>query len=126
MRRLAPLAFVAVLALAGCGSSKSSSGAYVEPAGEPVASVTVDSGNFFFKPDDITVPSGVVSFTMKNTQSGIHTFVIRGVGWFMLEVSGSGDSDTKKVELKPGTYTFYCNIPGHEQAGMKGKLTVTG
>jgi uncharacterized cupredoxin-like copper-binding protein len=28
------------------------------------------------------------------------------------------------VNLKPGTYEFYCPVPGHEQAGMKGTLTV--
>jgi uncharacterized cupredoxin-like copper-binding protein len=25
---------------------------------------------------------------------------------------------------KPGTYTYLCNQPGHEQAGMKGVLTI--
>ena len=29
------------------------------------------------------------------------------------------------LTLKPGTYTFYCTVPGHEAAGMKGKLVVT-
>jgi uncharacterized cupredoxin-like copper-binding protein len=28
------------------------------------------------------------------------------------------------VTLKPGSYEFYCQVPGHEAAGMKGTLTV--
>jgi uncharacterized cupredoxin-like copper-binding protein len=28
------------------------------------------------------------------------------------------------VKLKKGRYTFYCPVPGHREAGMKGKLVV--
>jgi uncharacterized cupredoxin-like copper-binding protein len=28
------------------------------------------------------------------------------------------------VRLKPGTYNFYCSVPGHEDAGMHGTLIV--
>jgi plastocyanin len=31
---------------------------------------------------------------------------------------------TLLVRLKPGTYTFYCSVPGHEDAGMHGTLVV--
>ncbi|MFZ4516559.1 MAG: plastocyanin/azurin family copper-binding protein [Acidimicrobiia bacterium] len=120
------VAFALVLGACGGSSSNGGGSAYVEPAGSPVASIEIDAGNLFFKPNTITVPAGVVQITMKNVQSGVHTLLIRGVSGYMLEVSGNGDTDTKKVDLKPGTYTYYCNIPGHEQAGMKGTMTVTG
>ena len=40
-------------------------------------------------------------------------------------VSSGGVSTVTVADLKPGTYTFYCSVPGHEQAGMKGTLTVS-
>ena len=36
-----------------------------------------------------------------------------------------GKTATLKVDLKPGTYDVYCSIPGHKQAGMDVKLTVS-
>jgi uncharacterized cupredoxin-like copper-binding protein len=35
-----------------------------------------------------------------------------------------GGSKTLSLNLKPGTYKFYCTVPGHRQAGMAGTLTV--
>ena len=34
-------------------------------------------------------------------------------------------SRTLTLTLKPGTYTFYCSVPGHRQGGMEGTLSVT-
>ena len=38
--------------------------------------------------------------------------------------SQNGGTSTVTATLKPGTYTFYCSVDGHEAAGMKGTLTV--
>ena len=37
----------------------------------------------------------------------------------------SKGTTSASVTLAKGTYTFYCSVPGHEAAGMKGKLTVS-
>jgi len=36
----------------------------------------------------------------------------------------TGGSASASVDLTAGTYTFYCDVPGHQQAGMQGTLTV--
>jgi uncharacterized cupredoxin-like copper-binding protein len=124
MKRIAALSAL-IICLAACGSSGSGSSAYKEPTGPAVKTLNVDSGNTFFKPDTLVAPAGIVKISLKNIESGSHDLVIKGVPGFDLSVSGEGSTDAKKVELKQGKYTFYCTVPGHEEAGMKGTLTVS-
>lgn len=110
---------VALVACVACGGGGAS---YQEPAGPPVATLSLRSGNLYFKPSKLTAPAGVVKISVKN-ESGTHTLDIHEVKGFEIDLSGSGGS--KKVRLGAGkTYHFYCNIPGHEAAGMKGTITV--
>jgi uncharacterized cupredoxin-like copper-binding protein len=116
-------AFVAVLG--ACGSSGSSGAAYKEPAGPPVETIKIESGNVFFKPTSIKAKPGIAKLELTNIESGTHDLVIKGLPGFQLEVSGDGSKASGKVDLKPGSSEFYCTIPGHKEAGMKGTITVS-
>jgi uncharacterized cupredoxin-like copper-binding protein len=111
--------------LAGCGGGGGSgSSGYVEPKGPATETISVEAGNFYFKPDKISARAGIakIALTAKN---GIHDFVFDGAyPGFELEADGGGGTQAKKIDLKPGKYTFYCSIAGHRAAGMEGTLTV--
>jgi plastocyanin len=122
-RSLATAAAVAGLAVAvaGCGSS-SGSGAYTPPKGPPVKTIPDHASSYKFVPDSITAPAGVLEFELESSDIQ-HSFRIKNVNGFLIE-AGAGKTATGKVKLSAGKYTFYCDIPGHESAGMKGTLTV--
>jgi plastocyanin len=37
---------------------------------------------------------------------------------------GSETDWTVPSDLPPGTYAFYCSLPGHRQVGMEGTITI--
>jgi len=70
--------------------------------------------------------AGTVTIVMKNPSPVPHNVAIKGNG---VDVKGAvvtaGGTSTVRAKLAAGTYVFYCSVPGHEAAGMKGTLTVT-
>lgn len=70
--------------------------------------------------------AGVVTIVMKNLSILPHDVAIKGNGVRATgSLVGKGGISTVTATLKPGRYEFYCTVPGHEAAGMKGTLTVT-
>lgn len=121
--RASVIAVIAMLAIAACGDSGGGS-SYKEPKGPAQTTLQIKGGNFFFDPNAQQAPAGVGAIKLESTQ-GLHTLVFGSkVPGFKLEAS-SGKSAQLKANLKPGKYTFYCDIPGHREAGMEGTLTVT-
>jgi plastocyanin len=121
------LVLVAAVLFAACGGGGgggSSSSGYQEPKGPATETIAIQAGNFYFKPDTITATPGIAKITM-TAANGIHDLVFDGAyPGFLLEADGGGGAQSKKIDLKAGTYTFYCDIPGHRAAGMQGTLTV--
>jgi len=84
------------------------------------------SGNLAFTSDSATTKAGDVTVNFTNSSPVPHDVHIESQSGEDLggtEVTSEG-SDSAEVELKPGTYTFFCSVPGHRQAGMEGTLTV--
>jgi plastocyanin len=122
---MAAAVVIAALVLAGCGGGGGSSG-YKQPTGPAISTVTIEAGNLFFKPKTVTLtPPGIYSLKLVNTASGEHTLVFGSrVPGFRLDVVGDGSTQELKIDLKQGSYTFWCDVPGHRAAGMEGKITV--
>ena len=71
-----------------------------------------------------TAPAGQVKVDMPNKSPLGHDIGLKGVSGAQGKVVPQGGTSTFTVTLKPGKYTYFCSVPGHEAAGMKGTLTV--
>jgi plastocyanin len=153
MKKVAALLVLALaaLALVACGSSDDDStttttsgggaestnggatggaGAKEESSGGGSASTLKfeadPNGQLAFTTTSASTKAGNVTIDFKNPQSLPHDVKIESASGEELggtETIADG-SDSATVELEPGTYTFYCSVPGHREAGMEGTLTV--
>ena len=92
----------------------------------PAAATTlnVEAHEFSLAPADLRAAPGNVAIRYTNAGAIQHTLLIEGVGDFKLDVASAGAEDTGTAKLEPGTYTLYCDVPGHRAAGMHAQLTV--
>jgi mono/diheme cytochrome c family protein len=82
------------------------------------------SGALAFTSDKATAPAGAIKFVMPNKAPIQHNIALKGPVTGSGPVVGSGGTSSFSANLKPGTYEFFCAVPGHEAGGMKGTLTV--
>jgi plastocyanin len=88
----------------------------------PEGALEVQTINVAFQPDSLQATGGEVTVALRNRDLFWHTFTIDELGVDLRAPVGRLRSAT--FEARPGTYPFYCRIPGHATLGMRGTLTV--
>jgi uncharacterized cupredoxin-like copper-binding protein/mono/diheme cytochrome c family protein len=100
--------------------------ATAEAAGEApaeAAAQNVTSFDIYFEPTEVTIPANTdVTFTLPNDGVTVHNFSVDELGISVDQPPG--ESQTAVINAPPGTYEYYCNVPGHKEAGMVGTLIV--
>lgn len=126
--RLVVLTFTLAAVAVGCGDDGSPSAPAAPKAGGdgggPLALSAV-KGQLRYDKSTLTAPAGKVTIVMTNPSPVPHDVDLQGDGVTADgKVVGQGGTSTVSADLKPGTYTFFCSVSGHRQAGMEGTLTV--
>jgi plastocyanin len=106
----------------GAAESESNSGG----SGSTVSFEADPGGELAYTTTKATAKAGQVTVDFKNPQALTHDVQIEDVQGKEVggtELIASGE-DSTTVDLKPGTYTYFCSVPGHREAGMEGTLTV--
>jgi plastocyanin len=141
MRRTLIALALAAAVFAGCGGDDEESESAATPTataeatqessssagggGETIAFSAPEDGSLKFDQGDVTAKAGTVTVTFDNPSSVPHAVEIEGNGVEEeTETVTASEAPPIQVDLKPGTYTYYCPVGGHEAAGMKGTLTV--
>ncbi len=121
-------ALLLVTALAATAVLVLTAGSAAAAAKVQTLTLSAKPGMLAFSTKTLHAHPGTVKIVMVNPKnSGIpHAIAVTGHG---VNRSGTvvkpGHDSVVTVTVKKGSYTFYCPVPGHEMAGMKGTLTVS-
>ena len=142
-RRLVPALIFAAMALGACASAgpatwtfapggPAASGATgpvasagtAAPAGAVLGTLAIESFDLGFTPNTLTVDApGRYTVSLKNTGQTPHDITFPGGEQ---AVAAAAETATVEVDVPAAGLTFLCSVPGHEQAGMVGTITVAG
>jgi plastocyanin len=91
------------------------------------SAISMSAVEFAFQPSTVNAASSSVTFNLRNDGQFPHNIAFDGrQGSVFPNDLTAGQSASATVNLPPGTYTFYCPVPGHRERGMVGTLTVAG
>jgi nitrite reductase (NO-forming) len=123
---LAVVALIASLVGVGLGwraIDESAGGGSGGASGAGPAKAAVHLSEFKLDPSTINIGAGG-TIEVTNHGASPHTFGVKGTS-LVTKLLNAGESASLEMgDLAPGTYTMYCDVPGHEAAGMTGTLTI--
>ena len=110
-----------------CAGPSAAAPASNKPVSSPQAVEVKSTDSLRFEPATITVKKGTpVRVTLTNNTALEHDWVVDNLDGKKIQVHAAPKANAT-AEFTPtasGAYEFYCSIPGHREAGMKGTLTV--
>lgn len=138
MRMLAVLAsalVVAAIGLTACGGDDDDDSAADTSAttttqaggGGGTLKVTADPGGALaYEEKSLSTNAGQVTIEFDNPSSTDHDVTIEDDGGTEVAATDiiADDTATATADLKSGSYTFFCSVDGHREAGMEGPLNV--
>ena|ERR1043166_6096469 len=129
MKRSLLIGFIALLpVLAACTSATATKPSDGAASGSVTQQLTVKAMDTMkFDPPTLSAKAGQpIQVTLDNTGQIDHDFSItEGVSQPVKTLAHPGQKAVTTFTIdKPGTYTYFCSQPGHEQAGMKRTLTI--
>jgi plastocyanin len=135
---------LAAIALVACGGSSDNDTTATSPSGGGAAAgggggggggggsstikLSADpSGALKYNTDSLSAKAGNVTIDFDNPASVSHDVSVESSSGQSLGTSdlvAQGKTTLDLSNLKPGTYTYFCTVPGHREGGMEGTLTV--
>jgi uncharacterized cupredoxin-like copper-binding protein len=130
---------LALFGLAACGDDDDDDGGDETTAAETTTTDTAAGGGgaggavaittsegISYDESSAEAPAGSVTVTYDNKADIPHDVTIEDESGQELAATDviTGSTAETSVDLAPGTYTFYCSVPGHRDQGMEGTLTV--
>lgn len=139
------------IVLGGCGSSKSTSSsttaapastASTQAATTPTAATSSTAapttpsgvlslaanpqGELKYNTNSLTAKAGKVTIAFTNQAPLSHNVTVESASGSVVGATPTfqGATKTLTLDLKPGSYKFFCSVPGHRMAGMEGTLVV--
>jgi plastocyanin len=98
-----------------------------EGGGETLKLSADPSGALSYDTDQLSAKTGPVTVDFDNPAAVSHDVAVEDSGGSELGVSdliAESKTTLQLSDLKPGTYTYFCTVPGHREGGMEGTLTV--
>jgi plastocyanin len=128
----APAASTPTSSTGGTRSPRATTGTPAPPT-SPAASATSTlklaanpAGQLAYDTKQLSAKAGAVTIEMTNMAPIEHDVAVAEGGKILGQTPVfTGGSKKLTLTLKPGTYTFFCTVPGHRQAGMEGTLSVS-